>query len=172
MHICIHIVCICTYLYYLTLNVIYIYSYTYINIYIYSAHVQRVCITYIYIYVHTASIFLRQINEIKEILLAGWQKARRQTRTSHWANARPLDNFRLAMQARTIRAIRALVSFGFPQGDSNTACDHVWYIYIIYIWYIYMIWVTIDIIIQLTKVRYYQKLIGWFVFCKIGWLPS
>lgn len=102
---------------------IYIYSYTYINIYIYSAHVQRVCITYIY--VHTASIFLRQIHEIKEILLAGWQKARRQTRTSHWANARPLDNFRLAMQARTIRAIRALVSFGFPQGDSNTACDHV-----------------------------------------------
>lgn len=41
-----------------------------------------------------------QINEIKEILLAGWQKARRQTRTSHWANARPLDNFRLAMQAK------------------------------------------------------------------------
>lgn len=41
-----------------------------------------------------------QINEIKEILLAGWQKARRQTRTSHWANTRPLDNFRLAMQAK------------------------------------------------------------------------
>ena len=123
----------CLYMHLLVLSYTKCYMYIYIyillhihkHIYIYSAHVQRVCITYIYIYVHTASIFLRQIHEIKEILLAGWQKARRQTRTSHWANARPLDNFRLAMQARTIRAIRALVSFRFPQGDSNTACDHV-----------------------------------------------
>lgn len=95
-------------------------------------------------YIHTASILLRQINEIKEILLAGWQKARRQTRTSHWANTRPLDNFRLAMQAQTIRA-EGLGLFRVPP---VTMCD-------INI-YIYMIWVTVDIIIQLTKVRYYQ----------------
>eukprot|EP00438_Fugacium_kawagutii_P002336 Skav205349 [mRNA] locus=scaffold418:59224:74718:- [translate_table: standard] len=38
------------------------------------------------------------VQEIKEISLTGWQRARRKMRTSHWANTRPLDNFRMAMQ--------------------------------------------------------------------------
>jgi len=41
-----------------------------------------------------------QTDEIKTILLDGWQSNRRHEKNSTWCNLGPLDNFRLAMQAK------------------------------------------------------------------------